>query len=340
MSETASTKSPERYRRIGRTDIVVSSVCMGCWAIVGDSTWGPQDLKDAEDAIRTALDVGITFFDTAEGYGRGASEELLGRVLSGRRDQVIIGTKVSAGNARSWERLEAACSGSLRRLRTDYIDVYHLHWPCRDVPIADIVEWFGRLQEQGRIRSFAVSNFGVGDLSDLLAVGRCEANQLPYSLLWRVIEDEIAPLCRQHDISITCYSPLAQGLLTGKFRSADDVPEGRARTRHFSCNRPQARHREPGCEKETFEAVAAVRRVCEGIGRPMAEVALAWLLHQPGVTSVIAGARNPDQVRQNARAMDLRLDEDVLRDLDVATRPLKKFFGRNPDMWQTDSRYR
>lgn len=340
MDNTTSADSAWRYRRVGRTDIVVSSVCMGCWALVGDSTWGPQDREDAENAIRAALDAGVTFFDTAEGYGNGASEELLGRVLSGRRDEVILGTKVSPHHARSWDRLEAACAASLRRLRTDHIDVYYLHWPCREAPIADIVEWFGRLQEQGRVRSFAVSNFGVGDLSDLLAVGRCEANQLPYSLLWRVIEDEIAPLCRRNDISITCYSPLAQGLLTGKFRSPDDVPEGRARTRHFSHTRPRARHREPGCEKETFEAIAAVRKVCEDIGRPMAEVALAWLLHQPGVTSVIAGARNPEQVRQNARAMDLHLDEAVLRELDAATRPLKRFFGRNPDMWQTDSRYR
>ncbi len=327
-------------RPLGRSEIRVSAVSMGCWAIVGDQTWGPQDESQAVAAIRAALDAGINFFDTAEAYGAGYSERLLARALEGRRGNAVIASKASPHHARNWPDLRAACENSLRRLNTDYIDVYYLHWPCRDTPIQEILGFFERLREQGKIRCFAVSNFGVGDLSELLEYGRCEANQLPYSLLWRVIEKEILPLCRKNQISVTCYSPLAQGLLTGKFRSADDVPPGRARTRHFAGTRPQARHGEPGCEAETFAAVRAVAEVAAELGRPMAELALAWLIHQPGVASVIAGARTPEQVRQNARAMDLELSPEVLERLAAVTRDLSAKFGDNPDMWQSNSRYR
>jgi len=327
-------------RNIGRTDIRVSTVSMGCWAIVGDQTWGPQDENEAVATIQAAVDAGINFFDTAEGYGAGFSEELLARALGKRRDEVVIASKVSPHHARGWDELRTACENSLRRLDTDYLDVYYLHWPCRGTPIAEIIQNFERLRNMGNIRCFAVSNFGVGDLTELLEHGRCEANQLPYSLLWRVIENGILPLCRRNDISVTCYSPLAQGLLTGKFRSPDEVPEGRARTRHFSGNRPQARHGEPGCEAATFAAIRAVADIAAEIGRPMAEVALAWLIHQPGVASVIAGARTPAQVRQNARAMDLNLSPEVLRKLAGVTEALTVHFGDNPDMWESKSRYR
>ncbi|NOY82365.1 MAG: aldo/keto reductase [Kiritimatiellaeota bacterium] len=330
----------ETLRALGRTDLQVSSVSMGCWAIVGDSTWGRQDEAQAVATIRAAVDAGINFFDTAEMYGNGYSEELLAKALEGRREGTVVASKVSPAHTRSWSQLETACEASLRRLGRDCIDLYYLHWPCRDVPIADLLGWFDRLQCTGKIRWFGVSNFGKEDLSELLDHGRCEVNQLPYSLLWRVIENEILPLCRANAISVACYSPLAQGLLTGKFASPDDVPAGRARTRHFSCDRPQARHREPGCERETFAALGEVAGVARETGVPMAELALAWLLHQEGVASVVAGARSPEQVRQNARAMTLDLSADVLARLSGATDVLKARFGNNPDMWQTDSRYR
>ncbi len=330
----------ETLRQLGRTDLRVSSVSMGCWAIVGDSTWGRQDETQAVATIRAAVEAGINFFDTAEMYGNGYSEELLCKALEDRREETVIASKVSPAHARSWSQLEKACEASLRRLGTECIDLYYLHWPCRDVPITDLLAWFGRLQRASKIRWFGVSNFGKGDLSELLEHGRCEVNQLPYSLLWRVIENEILPLCRTHEVGVTCYSPLAQGLLTGKFPSPDDVPEGRARTRHFSCRRPQARHGGPGCEQETFAALREVTAVAREVGVPMAELALAWLLHQPGVSSVIAGARTPEQVRQNARAMVLELSPDILARLSAATAPLKARFGNNPDMWQSDSRYR
>jgi aryl-alcohol dehydrogenase-like predicted oxidoreductase len=315
---------------------------MGCWAIVGDATWGAQEESDAIAAIHAALDCGVNFLDTAEGYGAGYSEQILAKALKGRRDQVVIGSKASPNHAGSFTDLVASCDESLKNLDTDYIDVYHLHWPNRSVPIEQILADFDKLKQQGKIRAFAVSNFGKGDLTELLEHGRCEVNQLPYSLLWRVIEQEIVPICTANDISVTCYSPIMQGLLTGKFASPDDVPEGRARTRLFSKDRPQARHDEPGAEAETFAALATIGEVAADLGKPMSQVALAWLMHQPGVASVLVGARDAKQMAENAAAMHLALDEETLARLDAATAPLKAMFGTNPDMWQSgdNTRYR
>lgn len=328
-----------QYRNLGRTDLKVSTVCMGCWAIVGDFTWGQQDEKDAFAAIHAALDSGINFFDTAEMYGSGYSEELLGRALRGRRDQAIIATKVS-GAALNRRAMRKACEVSLYRLETEVIDLYQIHWPNWKIPIDKTLASLESLKSEGKIRAYGVSNFGKRDLTGLLSKGAIESNQLPYSLLWRPIEDEVQPLCVENSISILCYSPLCQGLLTGKFRSLDQVPEGRARTRLFSNDRLQARHSEPGCEAETLEALEKIRKICKSVGRPMGEVALAWLLAQPGVTSVVAGSRNARQSRANAKAADLVLPSEVMAELTAAGEKVKEKIGNNIDPWQAQSRIR
>lgn len=327
------------YRTLGRTDLEVSTVAMGCWAIVGDATWGPQDEDDAIGAIETALGAGINFFDTAEAYGDGYSEQLLGRVLGERRDEVVIASKVSPNHLHP-DDLRESCEASLRRLQTDCIDLYQIHWPSREIPVQDTLGAMEKLLEEGKIRVMGCSNFGPLDLTELLEAGRVEVDQLAYNLLWRGLEAELQEICVENEISILPYSPIQQGLLTGKFATADDVPEGRARTRHFSSERPQSRHGEPGAEELTFQAIDGVREVAEELGEPMADISLAWLLHQPAVTSVLAGMRNPHQAEENARAGDLELPEDALRKLDEATRPLKDHFGGSLDMWQSDSRLR
>ena len=327
------------YRKLGRSDIQVSVVAMGCWAIVGDSTWGEQDGNAARQALLGALDAGINFFDTAEAYGAGKSEELIGQVLEDHRKDIVIASKAN-GKHLAPEEIVAACEQSLSRLKTDYIDLFQIHWPSRTIPLADTMGALEKLRAQGKIRAIGVSNFGPLDMTDLAAAGRAEANQLNYSLLFRAIEYEIVAKCMEHEIGILCYSPMCQGLLTGKFATADDVPEGRARTRLFSKDRPQARHGEPGCEKEVFEALSKVRAVAERIGQPMADVSLAWALAQPGITSVLAGARSSEQARENARAGDLKLDAQTLKDLDEATAEVKRIISSNADMWQTQSRLR
>jgi len=327
------------YRRLGRTDIQVSTICLGTWGFAGDFMWGEQPETDSAATVHAALELGVNFFDTAEMYGDGVSEEVLGRALKSRRHEAVIASKVIDSHLAP-DDIVTSCEGSLRRLQTDYIDLYQIHWPSRTIPLADSMEALMRLQEAGKIRAIGVSNFGTLDLDDLLAVGRAESNQLAYSMLSRAVEYEIQPKCVANEISILCYSPLMHGMLTGKFAGADDVPVERARTRHFSSERAMTVHSEAGCEAETFAAIDGIRQVCAKIGHPMAEVALAWLIRQPGVAAVVAGARRPDQIAELARAVEIQLSDEALAELDRVTAPVKQKLGRNADMWRTESRIR
>lgn len=324
------------YRALGKSDLRVSTMTMGCWAIAGDRLWGPQDEDEAIQALRTAVEVGINFFDSAEGYGAGRSEELIGKAFKGMRDRVIVATKVGHEHMRPAD-LRQACENSLRNLGMDTIDLYYLHWPNWEIPFAETMGEMSRLREEGKIRFAGCSNFGAHDLPALLEVSRVEINQLAYSLLFRAIEAEIVPTCLRHTVSVAAYSPLLHGILTGKFKSLADIPPGRSRTRHFSSQRPMTRHGGAGAEPETAQALDAIARICDEAGLPMAQVALAWLLAQPGVATVIAGARNPEQVRVNAEAAELKLSPDVLAALSAATEPLKAKLGPNADMWQNEA---
>ncbi len=327
------------YRTLGKSDVKVSAVVMGCWAIVGDETWGPQNEEEALDAIRAAYDLGMNTFDTAEGYGRGYSETMLGKALNGTRKDAVILSKVSSGHLAA-DAVKAACEGSLKRLKRDCIDLYQIHWPSRKIPFAETYRALEDLRKQGKIRAVGVSNFGVEDLGEILKCGPVAANQLAYSLLFRAIEYGISRKCNENDIGILCYSPIMQGLLTGKFAVPEDVPPGRARTRHFSSTRPLAEHGQDGHEAETFAALKRVRAIAGEIDEPMEKISLAWLLHQQGVAAVVAGARNVRQVTTNSKAADLKLGEAVLERLDEATARLKTDLGSNPDMWNSQSRIR
>ncbi len=328
-----------RTRTLGRSDLEVPVVCFGCWAIAGGDVWGPQDERDAIDAMHEAIDHGLHFFDTAEAYGSGSSEELLGRGLSDRRDEVIIATKASPSH-HAPDGLKQACEDSLQRLQTDYIDLYQLHWPNRDVPFEDTWGAMQELIDEGKVRAGGVSNWGPQDLGEMLESGHPDVDQVAYSLLFRAVEYEIAPKCEEEDISILCYSSIMQGLLADKYASPDEVPAGRARTRHFSSGRPKARHGDDGAEALTFETIDAIREIAEEIGEPMHRVAIAWLTEQPAVGSVIVGIRSPEQARDNAVAGNLNLSDECIDKLDEATQPLKEKLGPNADMWQSDSRIR
>jgi aryl-alcohol dehydrogenase-like predicted oxidoreductase len=333
-----------KYRRLGRSDIEVSVVCHGCWSIVsGDANWGPQNVEDSIAGIRASLDAGVNFFDTAEVYGGGESEEILARALDERRKEVIIASKVGTktgipAGERAAERIRASCEASLRRLGSDYIDLYQIHWPSPGLNMAEATGALEELKAAGKIRAAGVSNFGASYLADLPPDGPLESNQLCYSLLWRAIEHAVQPRCVEKHLSILCYSPLCQGLLTGKFAGANDVPPERARMRLFSSGRPHTRHGEDGCEAKTFEAIAAIGRICNSAGVTMGEASLGWLLRRDGVVSAIAGARNARQARQNAGAGEVELSDDVIEALTAATEPVKARVGVNADFWQSESR--
>ena len=325
---------------IPHTDIQATKLGFGAWAIAGGFNWGDQDDTDSILAIREAFDQGITFFDTAEAYGAGKSEALIAKVLKGHRHEIVLATKVLPKRF-TYELLKEACHERLEILETDYIDLMQLHWPNHEVPIAESLQALEELRQEGKIRAFGVSNFGKQDLTDALAANpHISTNQVPYNLLWRAIEYEILPLCEENRIPILPYMPIMQGMLAGKYSHADEVPVDRARTRHFSSERPMSRHTEPGCEKETFETIDRIRVIADEAGIHMANLSIAWLLQKDAMGSVLVGARNADQVRRNMKAAETVLTDDVLGALEEATRPLKELLGSNADIWQSNSRYR
>jgi myo-inositol catabolism protein IolS len=325
------------YRTLTPSGIQLSIFGLGCWSFGGQEGdyWGPHDDRDAAEVIALAFDRGITYFDTAEGYNSGRSEAALGRALAGRRTEAIIGTKISPDNTEP-ATLRQHCEASLRRLGTDYIDIYMVHWPITDFPVADAFATLADLRAEGKIRAIGVSNFGPRCLGEALATGiPIEVNQLGYSLLNRAIEFEILPVCQQAHIGVAAYMPLMQGLLTGRWRNADDIPVTRRRTRHFSGARPGTRHGEPGAEAEVFAAIEGIAQLADAQGMPMSDLALAWVAAQPGVTTVIVGTRTPAQLRESSRGLGRALPPQVLAELDRLTQPVKAKLGANADLWQS-----
>ena len=261
------------------------------------------------------------------------NEILLGKALGADRSRAVIASKVNKEHLRRGD-LITACENSLRRLGTDYIDLYQIHWPDWEVPLEETIGALLQLKDQGKIRAIGVSNFGVRDLSDVLPFGCVVSDQLAYSLLFRGIEYSLKPKCVESGVGILTYSSLAQGLLSGKYATADDFPVGRARTKLFATGkRAGVRHGGPGFEEGTFAAIDKIRNICRDIGQEMADVALAWSLAQPGITSVLAGGRTPAQVLTNAKGASLTLSQEVLDALSAATEPVKAFIGDDPDPW-------
>ena len=324
---------------LGNSDIEVSAIALGCWPFGGVIAWGHQDDADSIATVHAALDAGINFFDTAAAYDDGKSEQVLGEALRGHRHRALIATKLGGADLAP-QAVSAACERSLRFLQTDYIDLYQIHWPNHDVPLAETIGALQQLQQQGKVRAIGVSNFGPLDLAEALSLAPIATNQLNFSLLWRVIENEIQPLCRASDVGILCYSSLAQGLLTGRYTSIDDVPPYLSRTRWYAGSHPGATHNEPGCEPEIFAALAELRQLAASLNTSMACLSLAWLLQQSGVTSVLVGARKPEEIAWNLPALELALDDATQQQLLRITEPVKTKLGDNADMWFSESRMR
>jgi aryl-alcohol dehydrogenase-like predicted oxidoreductase len=321
-------------RPCGKSGIDLSVVSLGCWAFGGGSYWGPQEEASDREVVSAALDGGITYFDTAEMYNEGRSEESLGKALRGRRTQAVLGAKIPPDFTEP-AVLRQHLDATLRRLQTDTVDLYFVHWPITEHCVEDAFATLDELQQEGKIRAVAVSNHGPRQMYEAFASGtRIEANQLCHNLVSRAIEVEIVPVCQERGMGVLGYMPLLQGLLADKWRSADAVPPTRSRTRHFSGARPQARHGEPGAEAEVFAALAGIRRVAAELGVPMSRLAIAWCMAKPWMTSVIVGARSPEQVRENAAAAGLRLPAEVVARLDALTRPVLDKLGPNADYWQ------
>ncbi len=311
-------------RALGKSALPVSPIAFGAWAI-GGWMWGGADKKDAIRAIHACLDQGVTSLDTAPIYGFGQSEEIVGEAIKGKRDSYEILTKCGmqwegtkgdyffTTNDNSGVQREihtysgrdsiiAECEDSLRRLGTDYIDLYQVHWPDSTTPIEEAMEAFRILLEQGKIRAAGVSNYSVEQMEKASSVVDLSSNQMPYSMVRRDIEQDVVPWCMDHNCGILAYSPLQRGLLTGKitpdypFAPGDNRPE----TPHFKINNLI----------KTNKFLDKIKPLAEEKGATLSQLVIAWTLCQPGITVALVGARNEEQVKQNAGAFSVQLSVD------------------------------
>jgi aryl-alcohol dehydrogenase-like predicted oxidoreductase len=338
-----------RRNRCGRHDLELPVLGMGCWSYGGGSYWGAQNQHDVNEVVRYAVDQGCNYFDTAEAYNEGESEASLGRAMQGiPRAKVIIGTKISPSNAEP-DHLARHCEASLKRLKTDYIDLYMLHWPVTAHSIAHFTTdkisipsartafaTLESLQKQGKIRHIGVSNFGVERLSEALSTGvTIVINELPYSLLTRAIEFEILPFCREKGIGVLGYMSLMQGVLSDHYPTLGDLPEWRRRTRHFDCRRtPLCRHGLPGAEAETSAALEGIRATARKAGLTTSELALKWAFACPGITCSLCGSRDIQQLKLNIQAATEPLPGPTVEELGQITQPLLEKMGPSFDYYE------
>jgi aryl-alcohol dehydrogenase-like predicted oxidoreductase len=305
-------------RKLGSSGIEVSEISLGSWLTYS----GGVSREQAEACIRTAFDVGIDFIDTANVYGRGAAEELLGDVLSGYdRSSYVLATKLyfpmsDTDRGLSAEQIHKQIDASLARLRTDYVDLYQCHRYDEETPLAETMQALTEVVKAGKARHIGFSEWPVEKVRESLAMpgmARWVSSQPQYSMLWRAPERELISLCEREGISQIVWSPLAQGVLTGKYRPGEQPPpDSRAASESMSgfIDRLMA--------DSVLEAVQRLRPVVQGAGLTMAQLALAWVLRQPNVASAIVGASRPEQVRENAAASAVTLDASTLAAIDEA----------------------
>jgi 1-deoxyxylulose-5-phosphate synthase len=320
-----------QYKKLGSTGLKVSTICLGTM------TYGGQvEEKDAINLIEKALEAGINFFDTADGYVKGRSEEVVGKALKKDRQSVVLATKVATPGGKdvndrglSRRHIMQAIERSLRRLGTDYIDVYYAHMPDHDTPVEETIRAMDDLVHQGKVRYIACSNFAAWLLckslwvSDLRNLARFECIESPYNLLTRDIEYELLPLCASEGVGVTVYNPLAAGLLTGKY-DPDKPPAAGSR---FSDGGYYKRY----WSETNFKAIAALGQIAKEHDRNMAQFALAWTLNNSTVTSTICSATTLKQLEENLGATEVKLTAEELTACDGVwnqLRPPRFFYGR------------
>ena len=305
-----------RTQRLGATGPELSVIGFGAWEAGGDA-WGPnRSESEVIDAIGAGLDAGMNWVDTAEVYGNGVSEMLVGKALAGRRDGIFLATKVAPGPEGTGfrpEQVRAACDASLGRLGVDAIDLYQLHWPDRSgVPVEDTWGAMGGLVDAGKVRWVGVSNFDRALIERCSAIRHVDSLQQEFSLV-RLDDRELIRWCGEAGIGVLSYSPLGAGLLTGAFdrKDAQRIDDWRASDGLTSV----------GHLDRVFALVDGMRPVAERLGVSLPQLTLAWNWKQPGVTSAIAGSRDAEHTRSNAAAGDLELDGATLAELDALVDP-------------------
>lgn len=340
-------------KRLGNSDIFLSTLGMGCWAYGGGKYWGDQNQKDVDDVVHAALDQGINYFDTAEVYNDGESEISLGLALKGRRTEAVIGTKVSTSNTKTATLIEH-CEASLKRLGTDYIDIYMLHWPINPKSIEhfttdknlitsppsveEAFETLVKLQKEGKILEIGISNHGVEQMKEIQKTGtRVIVNELPYNLISRGIEDGILPYCIQNNIGVLGYMAMQQGILAGIYSSIESIPAAQAHSRHFHYTRggEQSRHGEAGAEEEIFQMLSSMQKIAKEINSNIPTLSLAWAMEKDGISFTLVGSRNVDELKMNVNTASMKLPTDVVDELNQLSDPVFKKIGSNIDYYES-----
>lgn len=291
--------------------------------------WVGIEDADTIAALQAAVGAGITAVDTAEVYGKGHSERVVGEALAPVRDQVVYMTKVFANHLK-YDQVIESCNGSLKNLKTDYIDLYQIHWPAgtwnsEAVPIEETMRALNDLKQQGKIRAIGVSNFDRTQLEEAMQYGRIDSLQPPYSLFWRFVEQDLMPYCVEQSISILAYSPLAQGLLTGRFGRGHqfDPEDVRAKSKLFSGENFE----------RALDALDKLKSIAERHNTTLGNLALAWLIAQPQ-TNAIVGVRHASQAVQNAKAAEVTLSDAELEEISaIGNTVFTPLNDGNPVMW-------
>jgi 1-deoxyxylulose-5-phosphate synthase len=309
-----------RFRQLGSSDLSVSEISLGSWLTYGVGV----DDSAARACVERAFELGINFLDTSNVYGRGAAEEFLGEVLQGRRrDSYVLATKLffpmddtGENQGLSRQQVLKQIDDSLRRLRTDYVDLYQCHRYDPQTPLEETMEALTEVVRQGKARYLGFSEWTADQIAAALELSPpCEkfvSSQPQYSILYRVPEREVIPLCAANGISQIVWSPLAQGVLTAKYRPGEPPPRNTRMGNDMGWSMDSFR------SDAVLEAVQRLRPIADGLGITMAQLALAWVLREPNVASAIIGASMPEQVEDNAGASGIELDEDTLRTIDDA----------------------
>ena len=323
------------YIKLGNSDLEVSEICFGAWAI-GGWLWGGTDEAAALRALDAAIDRGVTSIDTAAVYGFGLSEEIVGKAIQGKRDKVQImtkyglkwddtrgefyfatkrndGTPINIHSYAGRQSIIKECEDSLRRLNTDYIDLYQQHKPDKTTPVEESMEALEQLIQQGKVRVAGGSNYSTEDMARAQTVVPQASNQVAYSMVKREIEDEIVPYCIANQIGIVVYSPMQRGILSGKIKPGHQFNPGDSR--------PDTPYYKPENVIRINDFLDRIKPVADGKGVNLAQLVLRWTLQMPGVSTVLAGIRNEEQLKENAVAMEFELSRE---EMDIINKHLDK----------------
>lgn len=314
-----------RYNTLGSSSLVVSEIALGCAQFSDQFARTRKTEADMIAIMHHALERGITLWDTAPAYGDGYSETVVGKALKGRRDRVVLATKVSYEHATP-EMVRRSCEESLRRLDTDYIDLLQVHWPSNTEENYMTVAGIAMLIKEGKVRAAGVSNFNRAQTEDALCVCPVASNQLPYALVWRY-EEPLFEFCAQNNVGVLAYSPLGEGILTGRYDETTTFPPGDVRN-HCVFFRPDIM-------PHALKVTAAARQVAEKHGVTPAQVAINWVVRQPHITSAIVGSSSLDQVAQNAAAVEWEMDDEDRALLRAASDAFHAAVPRFAHMWDT-----